>query len=230
MAPHRIAIMASGSGTTADAFIRSCIAGKVSAEIVGIISNQKSPGVFEKIDKINNEFNLKIPCICINKKTHPEATDEQVEYGKQTKAEEAAILEVIDSLNVDLVALLGYMKLVGSSIVEKYGWNESYDSIYRTKMINTHPGVLPYTKGLYGIHVQQYALINDVPAGHCIFAVDSKYDDGPIISEHRVEKLTTDTPETLFERVKASEKKYLADDMQKIIENQRELKQNNYNG
>lgn len=225
MSLHRIAILASGSGTTAESFIRSCVSGEVKAEVVAVISNQKTPGVFDRVQDINNEFNLKIPCINIGKISHPEATGEQVEYGRQTKAEESAILKTLDELNIDLVTLLGYMKLIGPSIVNKYGWNDSLDSIYRTKMINTHPGILPYTKGMYGIHVQQYALINDVPAGHCIFAVDSKYDDGPIISEHRVEKIPGDTPESLFDRVKASEKKHLASDIQKIIESQIKLKQ-----
>ncbi|MBW3569047.1 hypothetical protein KY385_02865 [Candidatus Parcubacteria bacterium] len=220
MRKPRVAILASGGGTTAESFIKSCAAGEISASVAAVISNKRQAGVFEKVKKLNDAFGLDIKSLHIGKSNFPAEEKEKVDYGRQTKAEEKAILDKLDELKIDLVILLGYMKLVGSSIVKKYGWQKDYTSVYQARMLNTHPGLLPHTKGLYGIHIQQFVLINKKPAGHCIFAVDDDYDDGPVISEHKVSVEPDDTPERLFERVKQSEKFYLAEDFEKFIKGQ----------
>lgn len=227
MVKPRVAILASGGGSTAEAFIKSCESGEVSASVIAVISNQKNAGVFDKISKLNKELSVGIKCIHIGKGLYPAGLNEKVTYGRQTKLEEKAILDKLIELEVDLVLLLGYMKLVGSSIVKKYGWNTKYASVYQARMLNTHPGLLPHTKGLFGIHIQQFVLINNKPAGHCIFAVDGEYDDGPVISQHSVPIEPDDTPEILFGRVKESEKKYLAADIQKFIGGQLKYSQEN---
>jgi len=76
---------------------------------------------------------------------------------------------------------------------------------------------LPATKGLYGIHVQEFVIKNKAAAGHCIFAVDAEYDGGPVIAEHLVELLPDDTPESLFNRVKASERNTIAMDINEFF-------------
>jgi len=213
----RVVILASGGGSTTEAFIRLCSIGEISAQVVAVISNKKSPGVFNKVAKLNEELSLDIKCIHIGKVNYPAKPSEKVSYGRQTKAEEKALLNKLTELQADLVFLLGYMKLIGNSVVQKYGWNKDFDSVYQARMLNTHPGLLPHTKGLFGIHIQQYVLINDKPAGHCIFVVDGEYDDGPVISQHSVKVVAGDTPDKLFERVQDSEKKYLAKDIQDFI-------------
>lgn len=228
MVKPAVVILASGSGSTAEVFIRACQAGAISARVAAVISNQKNPGVFEKVKDLNRELSLDIQCVHISKSTCPPKAHENVLYGQQTKAEEKAILDKLGELGADLVLLLGYMKLIGTSIVDKYGWNKNLQSVYQSRMLNAHPGLLPYTKGLFGIHVQQFVLINQKPAGHCIFAVDNAYDDGPVISQHSVDVNTDDTPETLFERVKQSEKKCLSEDLQKFIAGQ--IEYNNAHG
>jgi phosphoribosylglycinamide formyltransferase 1 len=227
MTTPRVVILASGGGSTAEAFIKSCSAGEITAEVISVISNKKNAGVFEKVNKLNEKLNLNIQCHHIGKTNYPTSDGEDVPYGRQTQAEENAILDKLRELKADLVLLFGYMKLVGDKIVAEYGWNERYRTVYQARMLNTHPGLLPYTKGLFGIHIQQYVLINNKPAGHCIFAVDGEYDDGPVISEHAVTIEPGDTPEILFERIKQSEKKYLAEDLQDFISAQMEYNQNN---
>lgn len=89
-------------------------------------------------------------------------------------------------------------------------------------MINTHPGLLPATKGLIGIEVQEYVL--DHPgqrAGHTLHVVSEEYDEGPTVVEHEVEIKDGDTSQSLFQRVKASERKYLPDDIADFINEQR---------
>src|SRR5688572_27931140 len=142
----RVAILASGGGTTADVFIRSSLSGEISADVSLVISNHKNPGIFEKVASINREFGLKIKCLHIGKSNFPPADNEEVPYGTQSISEEKAILEELEKNKIDLVMLLGYMKRIGKSIVGKYGWKDSFASIYQARMLNTHPGILPDTK------------------------------------------------------------------------------------
>lgn len=220
MPKPRIAILASGGGTTAESFINSTISGEIPAEVVLVISNKSDSGVIDKVEHINQTKSQNIKTAHIGRSGYPTKPEETVLPGEQTKAEEEAILNALIENKVDIVFLLGYMKKVGSRIVAKYGWHKGLKSVFESNMFNTHPGLLPATKGLFGVKVQEKTLkTNQLVAGHCIFAVDDEYDDGPIITEHKVKIEDGDTPESLLERVKESEKKFLAEDINYFLKN-----------
>jgi phosphoribosylglycinamide formyltransferase-1 len=217
----RIAVLASGSGTTAEAFIRATQAGSISAEIGLIICNRKDAGIFERIEKLNRELGLTIESVLVNSKTHPISEQETEQVGRQTKAEEAAILKLLIEGGYEIVALMGYMKKSGTTIVHEYGWHPEYTSIYQARMLNTHPGLLPETAGLYGELVQRHVLAHHLPyGGQTLHVVAEKYDDGPIVAEHKVAVMPDDTPESLFSRVQAVEKQMLPLDIQHFIDQQ----------
>jgi phosphoribosylglycinamide formyltransferase-1 len=218
---HRIAVLASGSGTTTEACIRATQNGATETEIGLVICNRKDAGIFERIANLNREYNLNIVTKLINSKTHPATDSETEQVGRQTKAEEAAILSALQVGNFDLVVQLGYMKRSGTSIVEAFGWHNDYTSIYQARLLNTHPGLLPETAGLYGALVQQHVLHRHLPyAGQTLHIVAEQYDDGPTFVEHRLAVSPDDTPETLFERVQALEKQMLPLDIQHFITEQ----------
>lgn len=218
MPSPRIAILASGSGTTAESFIESVAKGEVPGEVVVLICNNKDAAVFNKVERLNQKYGLNIKPIHIGKSNYPPIDGEESAYGRQSQAEEQAILKVLADNKCDLVLLLGYMKLIGPSVVKEYGYQSNYDSVYKARMLNTHPGLLPETKGFYGLHVQEEVLAKKHPrAGHSLFAVDNEYDAGPVVAEHEVQIKDNDTPEELFERVKASEKANLARDINNFI-------------
>jgi phosphoribosylglycinamide formyltransferase-1 len=214
-----IAILASGSGTTAEAFIRAGQRGEITSRVSLVIVSRADAGIFERIDNLNKEFGLDIKTLLISNKTHPAADQEQVKVGYQTKAEEAAMLEALSNGNFDLVACMGYMKHVGASIVEKYGWRADYTSMYQAMMLNTHPGILPDTAAYYGVRIQQYVLDNGLPyAGQTVHIVSEEYDEGPIIAEHQVPVEPGDTADILFGRVQATEKKHLPGDIEAFVQ------------
>jgi phosphoribosylglycinamide formyltransferase 1 len=214
----RIAILASGGGTTAEAFIRAAQRGDIAVDVSLVIVSREKAGVFERIDDLNKEFDLNIRTILINATTHPAAHGENVGQGAQTAAEEAAVLATLLSGSFDLMALMGYMKRIGPNIIEAFGWLPSYTSAFQARMLNTHPGLLPDTKGFYGSHIQQYVLDHHLPyAGQTLHVVSAEYDEGPIIAEHKVPVEPADTPDTLFARVQAIEKKYLPQDIEDFI-------------
>jgi phosphoribosylglycinamide formyltransferase-1 len=214
----RIAILASGGGTTTEAFIRAGQTGQINVDVGLVICSRKDAGIFQRINDLNAEFKLSIDCLLINHKTHPAAYTEHVGRGDQTQGEELAILTALLSGNYDLVALMGYMKRIGPHLVEAFGWLPEYTSIFQAKMVNTHPGLLPDTKAYYGENIQKYVLEHHLPYGGQTFhVVAQEYDDGPIIAEHKVPVEPEDTAETLFARVQEAEKKYLPHDIEDFI-------------
>lgn len=218
----RIAILASGGGTTAEAFIRAAQAGDIDCQTELVICSRKNAGILQRIADLNKEFGLSIECQVINSQTHPAADGEVVDRGQQTAAEETAILEVLSAGNFDLIAQMGYMKHTGARIVHAFGWRPEYDSIYQAKLVNTHPGLLPQTEGMFGDQIQQYVLDNHLPyGGQTLHVVADGYDDGPVIAEHQVPVEPNDSAETLFARVQKVEKQYLPGDIQAFIEARR---------
>lgn len=213
-----IAILASGEGTTAEAFIRLSAEGSIEPEIRLVISNKKTAGVFARIHRLNQELGLNIETLYIGKGNHPASTGEIIERGAQTKAEEAAIIEAIERAEVDLVVLMGYMKKIGPALVRRFGWHSDYSSPYQAMMLNTHPGLLPDSKGLFGVHVQEYVLSHHLTkAGQTLHVVSEGYDEGPKIAEHTISVEPDESPDDLFDRVKAIEKQFLPRDTERFI-------------
>ena len=214
----RIAVLASGGGTTAEAFIRAGQKGEINVDVGLVIVSRKDAGIFQRIAGLNTEFGLHIDCILINHVTHPAAGAEHVGKGRQTAGEEAAILAALLGGSFDLVTNMGYMKLIGANIVQAFGWLPEYTSVFQARLVNTHPGLLPDTKAMYGSKIQQYVLDNHLPyGGQTLHAVSEEYDAGPIIAEHKVPVEPGDTVETLFARVQAAEKQYLPRDIEDFI-------------
>lgn len=214
----RIAVLASGGGTTVEAFIRADQRGDIQVDVSLVICSRKNAGVFQRIADLNREFGLSIECVLINSMTHPAAEGETVERGQQTAAEEQAILDKLQAGNFDLIALMGYMKRIGPRLITAYGWQPHYTSVYQAMMLNTHPGLLPDTKSFYGEPIQQYVLEHHLPyGGQTLHLVSEAYDDGPIIAEHKVPVEPDDTAESLFARVQAIEKQFLPQDIQDFI-------------
>lgn len=216
----KIAILASGSGTTAEAVIRASAEGEVNYDISLVIVSRQDAGIFERIKNLNHEYGLFIEAKLINHQTHPAVDGETIERGTQTKAEESAILKTLEKSQLDLVALMGYMKKIGPNLVYRFGWRDEYKSPYQAMMLNTHPGLLPETKALYGANIQKYVLENHLPyGGQTLHVVAEEYDDGPTIDEHKVAVIEGDTTGSLFDRVQKTEKEFLPGDIERFIIN-----------
>ncbi len=211
----RVAILASGSGTTAESFIRACAGGQVDCTVELVIASKPTAGIVSRINNLNHELGLEIECLVIGRSTHPPHRSEQLALGDQTEAEESALLDVLSARTPDVIALMGYMKHIGPQLVERFGWLPTYDSIYQANMLNTHPGLLPETKGRWGEHVQEYVLSHALAtSGQTLHLVAHDYDDGPSVAEHIVPVEPGDTAETLFRRVQAVEKATIAYDIE----------------
>ncbi len=210
----RVAILASGGGTTAEAFIRNSLANQLDVTVELVIVSRHNAGIINRLIGLNIELGLEIPSLVINSNTHPAAKGETIPKGNQTKAEEQAIMQALADYKIDIVALLGYMKRVGPRLVSSYGWQPIYQSPYQARMINSHPGPLPATRALYGEGVQQHIIDQGLEQGcQTLHLVAQDYDDGPILTEHCVSVEQGDTAESLFARIQVVEKQHIAADI-----------------
>ena len=203
---HRpgIAIMASGSGTTAEAVIRATQTEILDAEI-GLIICSRPPveaGIYERKVWLNEELGLDIPVIHISGKTYPGGPRAK---GEQTEEEAEAIAEALGNKFV-LTLLAGYMRKVHPLVLAD------------RDVINTHPGPLPQTAGMYGVNVQKHVLETGLGySAHTVHLVDENYDTGPVIAVHKVPVLSHHTAETLFDDVQIVEKENLPKDMDELL-------------
>lgn len=219
MIKTRIAILASGSGSTAEAFIREALAKEYPVDVVLVICNNPNAFILERVRNLNRELGLSIETVVINSHTQPAARP--IIHGQQTPEEQEAILHLLLDKRVDLVLLLGYMKRIGSELLQEYGWQPEHTSLFQVRMLNTHPGLLPETIGTHGRETQEFTLEKQMPeGGQSLHVVSADYDMGPLVAEHKVPVKPDDTPDTLFARVQAVEKEHIAADIMNFIQEQ----------
>lgn len=108
-------------------------------------------------------------------------------------AYEAAIVTELRVHDIAWIALAGYMRLVGSTLL----------AAYADRIINIHPSLLPRYPGKQAV-VDALA-DGATETGVTIHFVDAGIDTGPIIAQTRIAIQIDDTVETLLERVHTAE-------------------------
>ncbi|MGA8863979.1 MAG: phosphoribosylglycinamide formyltransferase [Gallionella sp.] len=100
-----------------------------------------------------------------------------------------ALAQAIDAFGPDLVALAGFMRILGTGFVARY----------HGRLINIHPSLLPAYSGL---NTHARALRDGVWIHGCtVHFVSPDLDHGPIIIQAAVPVLHGDTEQTLSARV-----------------------------
>nr|WP_220486402.1 MULTISPECIES: phosphoribosylglycinamide formyltransferase [unclassified Tessaracoccus] len=172
--------MLSGSGTLCQALLDAIDAGEVDARVVAVVSDQPSALGLERARAAG------IPAVA-----HPLAR------GGDRGAWDAELTRVVSEFEPDLVASAGFMKLLGSEFLSRFGG----------RTINTHPALLPSFPGMHG---PRDALAAGVKvAGATVFLVDDGVDTGRILLQGAVDVLDDDNVESLHERIKTVERRLL---------------------
>ena len=174
----KIAVCVSGGGTNLQAIMDAIDNGTITyTEIAVVISNNPGAYALERAKKHGVE------AICISPK----------DYGSRAAFNED-FLRRLDSYEVDLVVLAGFLVVIPEQMIEKY----------RNRIINIHPSLIPSFcgTGYYGLKVHEAALARGVRVtGATVHFVDEGTDTGPIILQNAVEVQEDDTPEVLQRRV-----------------------------
>lgn len=88
--------------------------------------------------------------------------------------------------------------------------------IEKVRCINIHPGFNPINRGWFP---QVFAIVNELPIGATIHEMDSKLDNGPIISRALVPVFQTDTSLELYNRILEKEIELFEENLESIIKN-----------
>lgn len=174
----KIAVCVSGGGTNLQAIMDAIENGTITnAEVKVVISNNKNAYALERAK------NHGIENLCISPKDYP-----------SREAFNETFLEKLDSYEVDLVVLAGFLVVIPPKMIETY----------RNRIINIHPSLIPSFcgTGYYGLKVHEGVLSRGVKVtGATVHFVDEGTDTGPIILQKAVEVEQDDTPEILQRRV-----------------------------
>ncbi|QDV33293.1 phosphoribosylglycinamide formyltransferase [Tautonia plasticadhaerens] len=180
--PIRLAVLASGGGTTLQNLIDRIGDGRLVASIARVVVSKPGVAAIERAERAG------IPVGVVRK------------AGLAPEAYEAAVFDPIRQAGADLVVLAGFLSLL--PIPEDY----------LGKIINVHPSLLPSFggRGFHGEAVHRAALEVGVKVSGCtVHFVDERYDNGPIILQRTVPVLDDDTEATLASRVQAAERSAL---------------------
>jgi phosphoribosylglycinamide formyltransferase 1 len=174
----RVAVLASGSGTTFENLVLRSRDGRLDADIALLVVSRPDCGAVEKARVLG------VPCVVV-----PFVKGEQATFDRDIAA-------ALDAARVDLVCMGGFLKL----------W--TIPASYAGIVMNIHPALLPAFggKGMHGHHVHEAVVASGVKVSGCtVHFATNEYDQGPIILQRTVPVAFDDTPDDVAKRVFAAE-------------------------
>jgi phosphoribosylglycinamide formyltransferase 1 len=152
-----IAIFASGSGTNFQAIVDAVKNGIVPARVALLVCDKPGAKVIERAER------ERIPTFVFSPKDY----DSKAEF-------EQAILAELRKREIEFIALAGYMRLIGPTLLDAY----------EGKIVNIHPSLLPAFPGKDAIGQAYRAGVKIT--GVTIHYVDEGMDTGPIIAQRAI--------------------------------------------
>lgn len=174
----KIGILGSTRGTSLQPVIEEIEKGLLNASIEIVISNNEDAYILERARKYG----------IIS--THID------DLGKDREKYDREISKIFESFGVDLILLIGYMKILSPFFVQTW----------RNKIMNGHPSLLPAFAGKMDEQVHYDVLASGEKESGCtIHFVDEGVDAGAIIIQKKCSVLSHDTVISLKERVQKLE-------------------------
>ena len=174
----KLCVLISGNGSNLQAIIDEITAGRLNAQISGVISNRPNAYGLERAKEAG------IEAVCLDHTTF----DSRESYDEALKAQ-------INAFGADCVVLAGFMRILTPEFVDSF----------TGKLVNIHPSLLPKYKGL---NTHQRAIDNgDEEHGVSVHFVTPELDGGPVIIQSRVPVFEEDSASDLAERVQEQERR-----------------------
>ncbi|MQU64733.1 phosphoribosylglycinamide formyltransferase [Pseudomonas sp. FSL R10-1350] len=171
-----VVVLLSGTGSNLQALIDSCSIKDSPARIRAVISNRADAYGLQRAKDAGIDTRV---------------LDHTAFEGRE--AFDAALIEVIDTFNPQLVVLAGFMRILSAGFVRHY----------QGRLLNIHPSLLPKYKGL---HTHQRALqAGDSEHGCSVHFVTEELDGGPLVVQAIIAVESDDSPHSLAQRVHAQE-------------------------
>jgi len=193
--PLKTSVLISGGGSNLQALIDAIDSGKLSSEIVHVISNVASAGGLVRAEAAG-------------------ITTSVLEHGAFARREEfdRALALLIAIGEPDLVVLAGFMRIIGPRVLTPF----------QGRMINLHPSLLPRYRGTDTYRRAIEA--GDREHGASIHFVTEELDGGPVISQVVIPILEDDDPGSLAARLSPMEHRLIVATVQFLAENQVECR------
>ncbi len=184
----RIAILASGSGTNAEAIMQHFFEND-SAEVVLILSNKPEAYVLERAKKFG------VPTHVFNRSTFRETNE---------------IVDLLKSRDISLIVLAGFLWLIPEQLVKAFP-NQIIN--IHPALLPKYGG-----KGMYGMNVHKAVKeADETETGITIHYVNEHYDEGQIIHQAKCEVSTNDTPEDIAQKIHLLEHEYFPKVIEELI-------------
>jgi phosphoribosylglycinamide formyltransferase 1 len=188
MQMKKIAVFASGSGSNFQSIIDEIEAGRLEAKISLLVCDNPGAYVIDRAKKAG------IQCFVFNPKEYRLKADYEREIAFELK-----------SYGVDFVVLAGYMRLIGSTLLEDY----------EVRIVNIHPSLLPDFPGKDAIGQALAAKVDE--SGVTIHYVDNGMDTGPIIAQKKIKLDQNETRESLEKKIHTIEHRLYPSTLQKLF-------------
>jgi len=173
-----IGVLGSTKGTDLQAILDAIHSKKLNATVSTVISNRKNAYILDRAKDHS------VPFYFISHK------------GKDRKDFDAEMTGVLKKHEVDLVLLIGFMRILSSSFCREW----------RDRILNVHPSLLPKYAGGMDTNVHEEVLKNkDKETGCTIHFVTDELDSGPILIQKKCAVEEGDTVETLKSKVQILE-------------------------
>ena len=174
----KLGVLGSTRGSVLQVIIDAIKKDQLDADIKSVISNKRSAYILERASDHD------IPSAFISSKNLTREAYDQI------------ISDKFESLGVDLIVLIGYMRIVSDAFVKQW----------QNRIINVHPSLLPKFPGLMDLDVHQAVIdAHEKESGCTVHVVTEALDGGPILVQKKCEIYPDDTPEKLKSRVQALE-------------------------
>jgi phosphoribosylglycinamide formyltransferase 1 len=177
--PARVAVLASGEGTTFEALVealRACPAPV--AEVVLAVAGRPGAGVLARAERLGIAGEV-VP-----------------------RAEAGTLGEVLDSHEPDLVVLAGYLSLVPADVVRRYAGRMLN---VHPGLLPAFGGPGMYGRRVHEEVIEAGCRVSGVT----VHLVDEAYDSGPILAQWPVPVMPDDDAARLEDRVRATERRLL---------------------
>jgi len=174
----KIGILGSTRGTSCKYLIDESINGNINCKVEVIISNNKDAEIFDKARIGNIDF---------------------VYLSNQNYNDK--LLKILKCYNLDIIFLVGYMKIIPKSILD----------IYSGKIYNIHPSLLPKYKNMKDMNIHELIINNNETITGCtLHIVTEKVDEGNIILQKQL-NIDTNDPNILKDKVQKLESELLVE-------------------
>jgi len=175
----RIGVLLSGRGrgTNLQAILDACAEGRIPGRVAVVVSIREGAPALDRARAAG------VPAVFVDPERFPDPA-----------ALDRELIRVLEAHDVDLVALAGYMRLLGPEFLARFPG----------RIMNTHAALLPCFggRGFYGRRVHEAVIESGARfSGATVHFVDEEYDHGPIILQAVVPVQDDDTPDTLAARV-----------------------------